>query len=122
LIVLHPPDWCKPPDRVLLRASTTLLQDAVGADVALLTRIVSFPKTHAIRVGITVLLSIREWLYGDSHRFTQIPDCESRSMHQSLGTQPGQKIQVIQYENHIELIPVRPVAEIRGFLKGIERR
>ncbi|MBC8255139.1 MAG: AbrB/MazE/SpoVT family DNA-binding domain-containing protein [Ardenticatenia bacterium] len=42
-----------------------------------------------------------------------------RSVRQSLGIQPGQKVQVIQYENHIELIPVRPVAETRGFLKGI---
>ena len=43
-----------------------------------------------------------------------------RSVRQSLGIQPGQKVQVIQYENHIELIPVRPVAKTRGFLKGID--
>ena len=42
------------------------------------------------------------------------------SVRRSLGIQPGQKVQVIQYENHIELIPVRPVAETHGFLKGID--
>ncbi len=43
-----------------------------------------------------------------------------RSVRLSLGIRPGQKVQVIQYENHIELIPLRPVAETRGFLKGID--
>jgi AbrB family looped-hinge helix DNA binding protein len=38
----------------------------------------------------------------------------------SLGLQPGQKIHVILYENRIELIPVRPVRESRGFLAGID--
>lgn len=38
----------------------------------------------------------------------------------SLDIQPGQKVQVILYEDHIELIPLRPIEEMRGFLKGIE--
>ncbi len=33
---------------------------------------------------------------------------------------PGQKIQVIAYGDRIELIPVRPVRQMRGFLKGID--
>jgi hypothetical protein len=32
---------------------------------------------------------------------------------------PGQKIQVVEYEGRIELIPDRDIAEMRGFLKGI---
>lgn len=38
----------------------------------------------------------------------------------SLGLQPGQKMQVFQYENQIECIPVRPIEHMRGFLKGID--
>jgi AbrB family looped-hinge helix DNA binding protein len=38
----------------------------------------------------------------------------------SLGLQPGQKIQAIQYENRIELIPIRPMQSMRGFLKDID--
>ncbi len=38
----------------------------------------------------------------------------------SLGIQAGQKVHVIVYENRIELIPVRPIQEARGFLKGID--
>lgn len=38
----------------------------------------------------------------------------------SLGIRPGQKIQVIQYEGRIELIPVVPVKKARGFLRGID--
>lgn len=38
---------------------------------------------------------------------------------ESLGLQRGQKVQVVQYENRIELIPQEPIEEARGFLKGI---
>ena len=37
-----------------------------------------------------------------------------------LGVEPGQKVKVILYDNRIEMIPVRPVKEARGFLKGID--
>jgi AbrB family looped-hinge helix DNA binding protein len=36
-----------------------------------------------------------------------------------LGLQAGHKIQVVVYNDRIELIPVRPVRLVRGFLKGI---
>ncbi len=39
---------------------------------------------------------------------------------ESLGLQVGQKVHVLVYENRIELIPVRPIREMRGFLKGID--
>lgn len=38
----------------------------------------------------------------------------------SLGVKPGQKVKVILYNNRIEMIPVRPIEESRGFLKGID--
>ena len=43
-----------------------------------------------------------------------------RTVRQSLGIQPGQKIQVLQYGGRIELIPVKPMSEARGFLTGID--
>jgi len=43
-----------------------------------------------------------------------------REIRNALGLQPGQKIQAIQYENRIELIPVEAIAAARGFLKGID--
>ncbi len=39
-----------------------------------------------------------------------------------LGLSPGQKVQAIAYGDRIELIPVRPAARLRGFLKGIDTR
>jgi AbrB family looped-hinge helix DNA binding protein len=33
---------------------------------------------------------------------------------------PGQKVQVIAFQNRIELIPVQPVQSARGFLRGIK--
>ena len=42
------------------------------------------------------------------------------AVRRSLGIRPGQKIQVIRYGNRIELIPLRPIEEMRGFLKGMD--
>lgn len=43
-----------------------------------------------------------------------------RRVRDSLGVQPGHKVQVILYDNRIELIPLKPTKEMRGFLKGID--
>lgn len=43
-----------------------------------------------------------------------------RRVRESLGIAPGQKVQVIQYGDRVELIPVKPVKQTRGFLKGID--
>ena len=37
-----------------------------------------------------------------------------------LGIQPGQKIQVILYNNRLEFIPVKPMSQMRGFLEGLD--
>ncbi len=37
-----------------------------------------------------------------------------------LGIQRGQKMQVIAYDNRVVLIPVRPIQEARGSLKGMD--
>ncbi len=39
---------------------------------------------------------------------------------EKLKIKPGQKLQVLQFGNKIEFIPVRDVKELRGFLKGID--
>ena len=38
----------------------------------------------------------------------------------SLGIKPGQKVQVIQYGDRVELIPLKPAKQTRGFLRGID--
>lgn len=43
-----------------------------------------------------------------------------RNIRESLGLQPGQRVQVIEYDNRIEVIPIRPVTQARGFLHGID--
>ncbi len=37
-----------------------------------------------------------------------------------LHLEAGQKMQVIAYDNRIELIPLQPTARLRGFLKGMD--
>ncbi|HSP94336.1 MAG TPA: AbrB/MazE/SpoVT family DNA-binding domain-containing protein [Thermoanaerobaculia bacterium] len=45
-----------------------------------------------------------------------------KEIRESLKIQPGQKVQVIAYGGRIELVPVRTLKRMRGFLKGIETR
>lgn len=45
-----------------------------------------------------------------------------REVRKKLGLSPGQRIQVVAYGDRIELIPIRPVKRMRGFLKGIDTR
>ena len=43
-----------------------------------------------------------------------------KKLRESLKLKPGQEIQLFLYENRIELIPVKPIKQMRGFLKGID--
>ena len=43
-----------------------------------------------------------------------------KAVRESLGLKSGQKIQIFSYEDRIELIPLKPIAQMRGFLKGID--
>ena len=43
-----------------------------------------------------------------------------KAIRESLGLVPGQKVQAIEYKNRIELIPLRPIKEARGLLRGID--
>lgn len=43
-----------------------------------------------------------------------------KDVRESMGLYPGEKVQVLQYENRIEFIPVRDIKKMRGFLKGID--
>ncbi len=45
-----------------------------------------------------------------------------KEIREQLGLVPGQKVQAIAYGDRIELIPLRPVSERRGFLRGIDTR
>jgi AbrB family looped-hinge helix DNA binding protein len=43
-----------------------------------------------------------------------------KAIREMLNLRPGQKVQAIVYDNRIELIPVRPVKKMRGFVRGID--
>lgn len=43
-----------------------------------------------------------------------------RKVRESLDIRPGQKVQVIIHGGRIELIPLKPIKEMRGFLRGID--
>ena len=39
---------------------------------------------------------------------------------ESLGIRPGQRLQVVPYGDRIELVPVRAIGDMRGFLAGMD--
>jgi AbrB family looped-hinge helix DNA binding protein len=43
-----------------------------------------------------------------------------RQIRDALGLEPGQKIHALLYENRVELIPLKPLKKMRGFLAGID--
>lgn len=43
-----------------------------------------------------------------------------RKIRESLKIKPGQKVQVMLLNNRIVLVPIVPLQETRGFLKGID--
>jgi AbrB family looped-hinge helix DNA binding protein len=43
-----------------------------------------------------------------------------RAVREQLKLLPGQKMQALVHDDRVELIPVRPAASLRGFLKGID--
>ena len=45
-----------------------------------------------------------------------------KEIRRRLGLLPGQKVQVVVYGDRIELIPIKPVKRMRGFLKGLDTR
>jgi len=42
-----------------------------------------------------------------------------KAVRQALHLRPGQKMQVVEYDGRIELIPEREMKELRGFVRGI---
>ena len=43
-----------------------------------------------------------------------------KDVREAMGIYSGQKIQVLTYRNRIELVPLKPMNKMRGFLKGIK--
>jgi AbrB family looped-hinge helix DNA binding protein len=43
-----------------------------------------------------------------------------REIREALRLEPGQKVQMRQYQNRVEFIPIRSMRKMRGILKGID--
>jgi AbrB family looped-hinge helix DNA binding protein len=43
-----------------------------------------------------------------------------KAVRERLKIKPGQKVEAFAVGGRIELVPVRPVSEMRGFLKGMD--
>jgi AbrB family looped-hinge helix DNA binding protein len=43
-----------------------------------------------------------------------------REVRESMGLYAGQEVDVIAYDGQIRIIPIRPMKEMRGFVRGID--
>ena len=43
-----------------------------------------------------------------------------RQIREALGVKAGQRMQAVQHQDRVELIPIRKISESRGFLSGID--
>ena len=43
-----------------------------------------------------------------------------RELREAMHLKPGEKVEFLQYENSIEIIPVRDIKKMRGYLRGID--
>ena len=76
---------------------------------------------------IEYVIVIRNSIDGgfDMQRVTVSPKYQvviPKAVREALHLRPGQKMQVVEYDGRIELIPERDIKELRGFLKGINTK
>ena len=45
-----------------------------------------------------------------------------KNVREPLGLEAGQQLQVLSFRDRIELVPIRQISEMRGFLAGMEAR
>jgi len=43
-----------------------------------------------------------------------------KDIREFMGISSGQKVQILTYKDRIELIPLKPMSEMKGFLNGID--
>jgi len=43
-----------------------------------------------------------------------------KEVRESLNIRPGQKVRVMAHDGRIEIVPLRKMGNLRGFLKGID--
>jgi len=43
-----------------------------------------------------------------------------KEIREALGLRPGQRMEAIRYADRVELVPIVPVKQMRGFLTGID--
>jgi len=43
-----------------------------------------------------------------------------KDIRESMGIVSGQKVEVLSYRNRIELVLIKPMKKMKGFLKGID--
>ncbi|HJQ98470.1 MAG TPA: AbrB/MazE/SpoVT family DNA-binding domain-containing protein [Candidatus Polarisedimenticolaceae bacterium] len=82
------------------------------------------PSSLTYRFGIDIFFVLHVRIDGDyMNSSTVSPKFQvviPKPVRERLGLVPGQRLQVLAFDDRIELVPVKPIKKMRGFLKGID--
>ena len=45
-----------------------------------------------------------------------------KEVRERMGLKPGQELEVLEFDRHIELVPLQDIKELRGMARGIDTR
>ena len=69
---------------------------------------------------VVVFSKSARWLIGNGEWRPYEGEKSVKEVREALDLRPGQEVAVLRYRGRIELIPMRPVKEMRGLLRGID--
>ena len=88
------------------------------------------PRSAVAELGVVrpilALASIRESFYDiriDMNTVTLSPKFQvviPQAIREALHLTAGEKLRVLRYADRVEFIPVRPIQQMRGFLRGMD--
>ena len=73
-------------------------------------------------VCLTIILSIRMAFVSTVTVSSKYQVVIPKDVRDRLRIRPGQKVEAFAVAGRIELVPVRPISEMRGFLEGMDPR
>jgi len=81
---------------------------------------------HSVAQAIRALVSIGKSSYDtriDMNTVTLSPKFQvviPQATREALQLRAGEKLRVLRYADRVEFIPVRPIQQMRGFLRGMD--
>jgi len=106
--------------------------DITGADMNLHTSKLAAPEKDVdggkkiaknLARGVSIMIWYDEMGKNHTNTVTISPKYQvviPKAVREQMNLQPGQKVRVLAYGDHLSFVPERPIKSMRGFLKGMD--